>query len=410
MLTSRRNFFAGLSTLLAPATAAEPQADQGRSYWVNTLQRITGPVLTALAQHQLRQRMPVEVGGGKTNSNRKSTTHLEAFGRTLAGIAPWLACLATGPEETARRRYTSLCQAGLAAAVDPASPDYMNFNQGRQPLVDAAFLAQGILRAPKVLWDGIEKTVQKQIISALEATRIIPPGANNWLLFSATIEAALYRMGATFQPGPIERALNEHQQWYKGDGAYGDGKFFHWDYYNSFVIHPMMIDVLETVGEQTPAWAAFRPIEQARALRYAAIQERLISPNGTYPVMGRSLAYRCGAFHLLAQCALKDHLPEGVVPSQVREALTAVIKRTMDAPDTYDSQGWLQIGLAGHQPGLGENYISTGSLYLCTTAFLPLGLPATHAFWRDPARDWTSKRVWSGGQSNADHALRDEGK
>ena len=25
------------------------------------------------------------------------------------------------------------------------------------------------------------------------------------------------------------------QQWYKGDGVYGDGAMFHWDYYNSFV-------------------------------------------------------------------------------------------------------------------------------------------------------------------------------
>jgi hypothetical protein len=36
-----------------------------------------------------------------------------------------------------------------------------------------------------------------------------------------------------------------------------------------------------------------------RAKRYAAVQERMIGPDGTFPPIGRSLAYRCGAFHLL---------------------------------------------------------------------------------------------------------------
>ena len=37
----------------------------------------------------------------------------------------------------------------------------------------------------------------------------------------------------------------------------------------------------------------------ANGLRYAAVQERLIAPDGTFPALGRSIAYRCGAFHLL---------------------------------------------------------------------------------------------------------------
>jgi hypothetical protein len=76
----------------------------------------------------------------------------------------------------------------------------------------------------------------------------------------------------------------------------------------------------------------------------------------------------------------------------------------MEPKGTFDAQGWLQIGLCGHQPGIGETYISTGSLYLCTTAFLPLGLPATHAFWADPAQDWTAKKIWSGQDVTTDHA------
>ena len=70
-----------------------------------------------------------------------------------------------------------------------------------------------------------------------------------------------------------------------------------------------------------------------------------------------------------------------------------------------DEQGWLQIGLCGHQPSLGEHYISTGSLYLCATVLLPLGLSADHAFWTDASLPWTSRRVWSGADAPADQAL-----
>ena len=73
-------------------------------------------------------------------------------------------------------------------------------------------------------------------------------------------------------------------------------------------------------------------------------------------------------------------------PAQARAALDAVIRRTLDAPGTFDADGWLQIGLCGHQPGVGERYISTGSLYLATTAFLPLGLPPDDPFWIGPGR------------------------
>ena len=65
----------------------------------------------------------------------------------------------------------------------------MNFTRDRQPLVDAAFLAQGLLRAPKALRDALDATSRRHLVAALESTRPIVPGFNNWLLFSAMVEA-----------------------------------------------------------------------------------------------------------------------------------------------------------------------------------------------------------------------------
>lgn len=245
-------------------------------------------------------------------------------------------------------------------------------------------------------------------MAALESTRAIAPPFNNWLLFSATVEAALASLGVWWDRMRVDYALRQHDEWYKGDGLYGDGPSFHWDYYNSYVIQPMLLDVLDVCGDEMPAWKDLATRVRRRAVRYAAIQERLIAPDGSFPAIGRSLAYRCGAFHLLAQMALRRELPEDVQPAQVRGALTAVIERTLGAPDTFDDEGWLRIGFCGHQPGVGETYISTGSLYLCSVGLLPLGLPSTDDFWTAAPLPWTSVKAWSGQPFPIDHALAAE--
>jgi hypothetical protein len=374
-----------------------------RETWVRLLQRVADPVLANLAAGTLKARMPVEQAAGAT---RQTVTHLEAIGRLLSGIAPWLElAIDDTPEGRIRARYAELARRALARGVDPASPDFLNFTRERQPLVDAAFLAQGVLRAPRALGDQIDAATRRNLIAALESTRAIVPGYNNWLLFSATVEAGLKKLGATWDRVRVDYALRQHDQWYKGDGAYGDGPEFHWDYYNSFVIHPMLLDVLQACGDDMPEWKDLSARVGQRAIRYAAVQERLIGPDGTYPAIGRSLAYRCGAFHALAQAALRRALPEGVTPAQTRGALSAVIRRTLEAPDTFDADGWLRIGFCGHQPSVGETYISTGSLYLCASAFLPLGLAASDPFWTSPPQAWTAARAWSGQSFPIDHAL-----
>ncbi|GAB3572217.1 DUF2264 domain-containing protein [Spirosoma luteolum] len=408
---NRRSFGRFLSAfpfLSVPATAesiVRAPAVSDRTYWRQTLLRTLDPVLNALQAGQLRATMPIESAAG-ARAGRAEVSHLEALGRSLAGLAPWLEHPASAAEQPLQQRYRDLSRAALAQAVDPASPDFMNFTKGGQPVVDTAFLAHALLRAPEQLWQQLPAPVQTNLVKALQSSRVIKPGYSNWLLFSAIIEAALLRFTGSGDLMRMDYAIKQHLSWYKGDGVYGDGPDFHWDYYNSYVIQPMLIDVVQTLVAAKAEDPALLATLRTRGQRYAAVQERLISPDGSFAAIGRSLAYRCGAFQLLGQMALQHNLPAELPPAQVRSALTAVIRRTMDAPGTYDRAGWLQIGLCGHQPALGETYISTGSLYLCSVGFLPLGLPETDPFWSDPAQDWTARKIWSGGDVPVDHAIR----
>ena len=423
-MTDRRDFLASLARLgvmtrmpgsavragMTRHTAPSGGADD-RRYWVRVMDCIARPVLERLAAGRLRATMPVEVGpeghvssGGK--GDRAEYSHLEAVGRVLTGVAPWLELGADATPEGGRRaEFAELARRGLSNAVNPASADFVNFTRGQQPLVDAAFLAHAIVRAPTELWQKLDDATKANLVRALESTRPIVPSESNWLLFSAMVEAALCTMGAEWKPAPVETALRHHESWYKGDGVYGDGAFFHWDYYNSFVIQPMLLDVIRILAPSTAEWQSLAPDIVKRARRYAAIQERMISPEGTFPPIGRSLAYRFGAFQLLGQMALRHELPAPVTPAQVRCGVTAVIRRMIQSPEVFDRDGWLTIGFAGHQPSIAEDYISTGSVYLCTAGLLPLGLPADDEFWVGEAQDWTSRQLWSGENVHPDHAM-----
>jgi hypothetical protein len=390
----------------APRATGDVPAGSDRAYWLSVMQRIAGPVLSNLSQGQLKRMMPVEAA---KPADRRKYTHLEAFGRLTAGIAPWLGAQGLDDSETElQKKFAGLAQASLDAATDPKSPDFMNFTRGGQPLVDTAFLAQGILRAPSVLWEPLPPRVQRQVVAALKSSRAIKtPTSNNWVMFAAMVETALQMMGEVPVKERLEDCVQRMLGWYKGDGAYGDGEPFHWDYYNSFVIQPMLLDSLVLLKVKDTSYESVYKTELVRARRYAEILERLIAPDGTFPSLGRSTTYRFGALQSLAQMALLEQLPERVKPAQARSAMTAVIRRMIEAPGTFDEQGWLQIGFCGHQPSLAETYISTGSLYLCAVALLPLGLPPTNEFWSGPATPWTAQRLWQGQDLPRDHAIAD---
>ena len=375
-----------------------------RQYWLQLMDQIARPVLSALAEDNLREKLPIE--SKSSREDREQYTYLEAFGRTLTGIAPWLELEGlTGEEAALQAEYRRMVLAGLHNAVTPGTKDEMNFAYGHQPIVDAAFLAHAILRAPKQLWHALPKEDQVNLVRKMKETRTRKPFLCNWLLFSAMIECFLHLAGEPdWDPMRIDMAVRMHFDWYKGDGFYGDGKDFHMDFYNSYVIHPMLIDILRCVRQEDGDWARMLPDAEKYGAHYATFMEHLIMPDGSYPILGRSNTYRFGAFHILAQAALQGLLEPAITPAQVRCAMTAVMQRIM-AFDNFDAEGFLHIGVCGHQPDMGEVYISTGSLYLCLTAFLPLGLKEDAAFWAAPDAPWTMKRMWAGEDMPCEHAL-----
>ena len=322
----------------------KPTGMDDRHVWVETLDRIARPVLENLAAGTLKKNMPFE--SLSREPLRREVSYLEAVGRTICGIAPWLELGANDTEEgKLRAHYINLVVKGIKNGVDPQSPDHLMFDRRHsQPLVDAAFLAEGILRAPTQIWGRLDQQTRDWLVCEWKVSRGIKPYECNWLLFASIIEAALLEFTGDCDMERLMYGVNRFRnEWYKGDGWYGDGPDFHLDYYNSLVIHPMFTETLQVLKKHGLNGADFLPTQEQRHARLAAQLERMISPEGCYPVTGRSIVYRFGSFHALADAALLHILPANLSPAQVRCALTAVIQRQLAQPRTFDPNGWLRL-------------------------------------------------------------------
>lgn len=236
----------------------------------------------------------------------------------MAGVAPWLSLPDDNTQEGKQRKELRLALLkGIANAVNPTNPDCLDFSKEQQPIVDAAFMAEGFLRAPQALWEPLDATTKSRIIHNFKSLRNRAAYYNNWLLFSALTEAFLLRIGEDADPMRIDIALKKMEEWYLGDGWYSDGPHFAMDYYNSFVIQPMLVDIYRTLMDVKKTGSKEYDVVLKRMQRYATFQERMIGADGSFPPFGRSITYRTGAFQALAQVALMGRYPEGLSPDRL---------------------------------------------------------------------------------------------
>jgi len=374
-----------------------------RSYWVDLLYKMAAPVLLNLEKDELRKNMTVKKA--PTYDTRSiDVTYLEAVGRTLAGVAPWLEL----PDERTnegklRKRLRQAAVKGISNAVNPEAKDFLNFTKEMQPIVDTAYFVQAFIRAPKALWEPLDAETKKNVISCVKSLRNRKPFDSNWVIFGSMAEAFLLSIGEQYDKERLMHGVERLKSWYVGDGWYSDGPRFAFDYYNAYVMHPFMVDTLKILSEHKLVEEKEYLQANKRMIRYAEQQEKLISPEGTYPPIGRSIPYRTGAFQALAMVSWQQNLPKHIDPAQVRSALTKLCYNMYTKINSFDQDGWLQLGFVGLQPEVADYYTSTGSLYMATLSFLPLGLAADNPFWKNPPADWTAKAAWAGKSFHKDY-------
>lgn len=399
-----------LAMIIAIFVAAPMQAKKktvektDRQVWADLCYKISQPVLENMSKGNFQKDFPLELSPTWDGRDTK-VAYLETFARLMAGISPWLALPDDGtPEGKQRKQLHEWAIQAYKNAVDPNSPDKITWlTNTSQPLCDASYLVESFMRAPEATWGQLDEVTKKRYIEGLKSLRTIRPTYNNWLLFRAMVEVFFMSIGEDVDEYALSVGLQKMSEWYLSDGWYSDGPEYAMDYYNSYVMHPMMVEVVEMCKKHKFSTPISLDLAVKRMNRFNTILERFISPEGAYPAVGRSVIYRMGAFQTLAMSAWKYGLPKDLTNGSVRSALTCVMKRMFAVDGNFDDKGYLRLGFAGHQPNLANYYSNNGSLYMTSLVFMPLGLPADHPFWTAPAEPWTSQKAWSGQEFPEDY-------
>lgn len=392
----------------APAAAPLPDGATDRVEALALLRRMAEPVLGRMARGRLRAEWTPELSP-TWDGRDPGVAYLEAFGRLIDGIAPWLALPdEDGTEGRLRARLRTQALESYVHAVDPKSPDYLSWRGHGQALVDSAYFTSALLRAPDALWKPLDNRTKSRIVHEIKGLRRVSPPYQNWLLFAAMNEAFLFSIGEDWDPMRVDLTIKTFLEWYVGDGWYGDGARFHFDYYNSYVIHPMLVQILAVLAAGTPGFNNLKPAEElARAIRreqrYAEHLERMIAPDGSYAAIGRSLTYRTAVHQPLGHLAWKGLLPDSLPAGQVRAATMASQRRIFADPGNFNADGFLTIGFARHQPSLGDVYSNAGSMYIASEGLLALGLAGDHPYWTAPPMPWTMRRAFAGENFRKDY-------
>lgn len=361
-----------------------------RNYWQNIFAKITKPVLDGLNTEGFKEfylKCITEYSPIIEETRNKDWSYIELFARTIVGCAPLC------------NSDNILFNNVLGAINNVFNPNHSNYIQWYQPsdrtnahqsLVEAAYLCQAFIYCPK-LW---LKVNQKKILDMLIKVSDLEPCKNNWILFETIILLFLAKNKIkTKKYGNIQKNINNFEKWYRGDFWYSDGEKFTMNYYNSIVIYPMLYDIYILLDElRIIVSVKFSEIKN-RINGHAKFLEKLIHPDGSFPIFGRSVAYRFALLNTLA-LAVYHNLIDNY--GQVRNALTRVLQKFFEGNQNFNNNGFLILGVNGNQINSINNYTNTGSLYITCIPFMLLGLPEEHPFWSQPESKITYSVAWNG--------------
>ena len=205
------------AVMLQPLTADAKKKvveKSDREVWVEQLYQMAAPVLSAMAEGRLQEEMSLEKGtlelSPTWDGRDKKVSYMEAFGRLMAGLAPWLSLPDDDSAEGAmRKQLREWALKSYANAVDPDSPDYLGWQSGGQTLVDAAYVVESLYRGFDALWMPLDSLTKARYVKELQGLHRYDPPYTNWLLFVAMEECFLYYIGAPYDSYRIHLALNK---------------------------------------------------------------------------------------------------------------------------------------------------------------------------------------------------------
>ncbi|BBA96613.1 hypothetical protein RVR_1992 [Actinacidiphila reveromycinica] len=333
------------------------------------LQTYVGELAAALVPYASPHGARIRPGVNLTHHD-DAAADLEGYARPLWGLAP----LAAGGGDFA---HWELWARGLDAGTDPEHPEYWGgIGDVDQRQVETAAIGFALALAPERFWDPLDGRARDRVGRWLAASlpRATPP--NNWNFFPVMVSLGLDRVGYAHDRDARHARLDTLESYALGGGWYGDGATAQRDYYVPWAMHFYGLIYAALAGEADPARAErFRQ----RAADFAPDFRHWFADDGAAVPFGRSLTYRFaqGSFWGALPYAGVDALSHG----EVKGLLLRHLRWWRARQERIAPDGVLSIGYGYPQPLMAEQYNGPGSPYWAMKAFLPLALPAGHAFW-----------------------------
>lgn len=310
-----------------------------------------------------------------------SVDAIESFARIASAWGTWLrnpANPSTLTFQDSELNLETLLRGALLDGTNPANPSTYWGDIGHldQRIVESADIAVAIWMSRERVFHRMTKAEQEQIIGWLAQVDRKGTYTDNWILFTAIVQAVRHHLGFPAPLDDLDFRLMQIDEFYRGDGWYVDGPSDEYELYNAWMFgwHYLLWTWID--GDRRPE---HRQNVLERAHSFIGGFLHLFGANGSYPAWGRSIVYRFAAVAPFAVGHFLKIAPDD--PGLLRRVSSGSIRYFYDRGLFEPHHHFVRQGYHGDFPAAGEAYISPGSPYWCCHGLFALTFDHDDPFW-----------------------------
>ena len=355
-----------------------PHTGWTRAHWVHILARMT----FGYAMIAERTGSPARVlYPDDRRGLPDSVDAIESFARIASAWGAWL----RNPANPATLQFhdqvvnlEDLLRQGLLDGTNPSNPSTYWGDIGHldQRIVESADIAVALWMSRERVFNKMSEAEQEQVIAWLAQVDGKGTYTDNWILFTAMVQAVRHQLGFPSPLDDLDSRLRQIDEFYRGDGWYVDGPTDEFELYNAWMFgwHYLLWTWID--GERRPDQRQ-QVLQRGRSFLDGFLY--FFGANGSYPAWGRSIVYRFAAVAPLGVGHFLEIAPEE--PGLLRRVSSGCIRYFYER-GLFDPEGhFVRQGYHGDFPAAGEGYISPGSPYWCCHGLFPLTFDRDDPFW-----------------------------
>ena len=310
-----------------------------------------------------------------------SVDAIESFARIASAWGAWL----RNPANPAVIKFQdheinleTLLRQALLDGTDPLNPHtyWGDIGHMDQRIVESADIAVAIWMSRERVFNRMTAGEQAQIMNWLAQVDGKGTYTDNWILFTAMVQAVRLQLGFPSPESDLDNRLMQISEFYRGDGWYVDGPTNEFELYNAWMFgwHYLLWTWID--GDRRPD---HRQVVLQRGRSFINAFLHFFGANGSYPAWGRSVVYRFAALAPFAVGHFLKIAPDD--PGLLRRVSSGCIRYFYEHGIFDPEDHFVRQGYHGDFPPAGEAYISPGSPYWCCHGLFALTFDPDDPFW-----------------------------